>query len=441
MPAENAWRCTACRRVSNAAAQPHSHVRNGQPCGPFAPAVIGSDGTVLVEAPPIERPTTYRQSLLRSFEVCPRRALHDLLLPGDLSVGNVGASADLGSCLHAVVAEILRTLSRQKETQISTQEGIEIMREVYARGPWVLPAEDRDDLRAFTLSFCTYYSWTRPPIAIEGRPAWAAGDAPAEPLSMDIMCPDGRTRRLTGTPDVVLADPGPSPGLIVIDWKSGRGKPRSPRQMPDDGQPIVGREYLSVEGTYQLDVYGLLAMNAWPLAQHVTLREAWLRFGERREATLDRSELEHVEHEIAIQMMKLDQAIDEGPDSGSKLTNPRPGRHCARACPVALSCPIPDEQRGDGAIRSPDCADENARRLVKVSAVRTDLLSKLKAWHESTGHCPEVGDGTVIRWSNEKAPRKFGAHPPLLPSPAADSDPMAPWLASLEAQQETGAAG
>lgn len=432
-PANYYWRCTGCGRISWAVHKPSSHRRHGQPCGPFAPALVAPEGAVLAPAGATitpagvpERPTTFRQSLLRSFEVCPRRALHELLIPGDLSVGNVEATADLGSAAHAVLIEILATLRRegasidgqgraQHAEQLSTQEGIEIMYETLGRGEWVLPTSEREQLRHFVLSFCSNERYRVKPTRIM---------AMEQRLSLDLLCSDGKTRTLTGQPDVIMAD-APA-GLVVVDFKTGRGKPPSPRQMPEEGAPIVGREYLSPEGPVQLLIYGLLALREYPAAQHVTLRELWLRFGETREATLTRDDLEHVEREVALQMMLLDRAIDEGPDSGSKLTNPRPGRQCVRGCPVSTSCPIPEEQRGEGAISSPEDADENARRMVKVTAVRTALIARLKAWHELTGHCPEVGDGTQVRWEGEKGSRKFGAFPPdpaeAAPVPTVGSD-------------------
>src|SRR3954454_14652986 len=103
--------------------------------------------------------TTFRQSLLSSFEQCPRRAMHGMAIDDDLSVGNVGASADLGSAFHAFAAEYLRTLWRQGEKQMPTQEDIEIMYEALAAGPWVLPANERDDLRSMVLNFASYYTW------------------------------------------------------------------------------------------------------------------------------------------------------------------------------------------------------------------------------------------------------------------------------------------
>ena len=444
------WRCDGCGKIANAQHKPSSHRRRGQACGPFVAAVVAGEGAVLAPAGATitervapKRPTTYRQSLLRSFEICPRRALHELLIPGDLSVGNVGSSADLGSASHAVFTEILATIKREGVSvdehgrrhvidQLSTQEGIEVMYEVLAAGEWVLSTDDRDTLRDFVLWFCSYPRYRFNPgriMSLERR------------LSLDLLCPDGVTRTLTGQPDLVLSDP--PDGLIVVDYKTGRGKPPSPRQMPEEGEPIVGRQYLSEGGTFQLDIYGLLALKGHtedgyrlaPRARRVTLREAWMRFGEHREATLGIEELEHVEREIAVQMMLLDRAIDEGADSGSKLTNPRPGRQCARACPVSMSCPVPEEQRGEGAIGSPADADENARRWVKVRAVDAALRARLKAWHEETGHCPDVGDGTQVRWEGERGSRKFGAHPPAVPADPAEREAAdAAFVAAMEAE-------
>ncbi len=466
-----AWRCTGCSKLSNAKTKPRRHVRGPDYCGPFEPAQVAPDGAVVVErsnVPTMERarPTTYRQSLLRDFETCPRRALHSLAIPNDLSVGNVGSSADLGSASHAVLIAIINTL-RQHGTsldehgrrvaveQLSTQEGIEVMYETLAAGEWVLTAEDRADLRGFVLTFCS-----------EKKYRWQPGRilATERRLHLDIVCPDGKTRRLTGQPDVILADPPDS--LIIVDFKTGRGQPSNPRPRcqvcgewasnaahghggshrftpPPDDAPIVGRQYL--DSTYQLDIYGLLALRGVDedghrlsaRARQATLREAWMRFGELREATLTVDELEHVEREVAVQMMLLDRAIDEGPDSGSKLTNPRPGKQCSRACPVLLSCPIDHEQRGDeGAITSPEEADELVKAWVKAKADYQALGKRVKAWHDVTGHCPEVGDGTVARWKAKASGkgRDFGVFEPEVIE-LDDGRYIEQWTAELEAQQ------
>src|SRR4051794_25043904 len=194
---------------------------------------------------------SFRQSLLASFETCPRRALHGMLIDDDLTVGRVGATADLGSAFHAVAAEILKTLYRQGEPQMPTQEAIECMYEVLGVGAWSLPADARDDLRSIVLNFASYYTWTPSRIlALERR------------LSAEIVCQDGEIRELTGQPDLIISDP--PDGLVIVDWKTGRAVPRSPRTLPPKGEAIVGKQYLSDRGHYQLDIYGLLALRHYP---------------------------------------------------------------------------------------------------------------------------------------------------------------------------------
>lgn len=339
---------------------------------------------------------TFRQSILSSFETCPRRTRADMAIPDNLSTGNVGVSADLGTLVHEVNAEILRTLRRQGEAQIPTQEAVEIMREVYAASPIVLPAQERDDLRWLTLGFCNYRFEPKRFLAIEQK------------LEASLRCPDGETRTVTGTPDLLMQDSGN--GIIILDWKSGRGKPPSPRKPPPEGQPIQGKQYLSERGHMQLDTYGFLAMTEYPAAEYAILRELHLRSGEIREATLGRDELEHVEHELAAHMQKLDTAIEEGEDS--ELWRPRPGRHCLRQCPVARSCPIPVEQRGEGSLENDEQADQMAREWPVVDGLRDHLRENLKAYHEDTGYAPQVGDGTVLRWKEkEGGGRSFGQWP------------------------------
>lgn len=340
---------------------------------------------------------TYRQSLLAGFETCPRRTRADMALPDNLSTGNVGVSADLGTLVHEVNAEILRTLRRQGEAQIPTQEAVEIMREVYAASPIVLPAKERDDLRWLTLGFCNYRFEPKRILAIEKK------------LEATLRCPDGEMRTVTGTPDLLMQDSGS--GIIIPDWKSGRGKPRSPRKLPPEGEPIQGKQYLSERGHFQLDCYGLLALTEYPAAEYAILRELHLRSGEIREATLGRDELEHVEHELAAHMQKLSRAIEEGEDS--ELWRPRSGRHCLRQCPVARSCPIPVEQRGEGSLENDEQADVMAEEWPVIDGLRQHLRKTLRCYHEETGYAPQVGDGAVLRWKQTPSGgRTFGMHEP-----------------------------
>ncbi len=396
----NAFRCTSCGKLSNATSMPRAHTRAGATCGPFAEAVIGGEGSVIVDARPITPPDTYRQSLLRSFETCGLRTLHELRLAGDLSTGNVGSLAHLGSAMHAVFAQLLKDLRKTGHEQPTHIEASDAMHAVLAAGPWVLPADERDTLRELVLAFASYHRWpTTRILAIEER------------MSIELACPDGEIRTLTGQPDLLIARS--SDTIEVTDHKSGWTR-KDPRKAPEPGEPIRGLEYLSDRGHFQLDCYGVLVLHRYPAARRVTLCERYYRTGgPPREATLSRDELPEVERQIGLQMMLLDRAITEG--DRSELWRPMPGRQCLRQCPIARSCPIPAEQRGLGALDSPEAADMEAERFVVVDALRQQQRDALKAFHEESTptHAPQVGDGTGLFWrekSNGKG-REFGVFP------------------------------
>ena len=379
--------------------------------------------------------TAFRQSLLASFEECPRRAILGREVGDDITTGNVGASADLGSAFHAFAAEYLRTLWRQDEAQMPTQEAVEVMREILAHGAqrmnvstgemvrerWVLPADERDDLLWLVLGFCKY-EWTPRRIMADGTDLDPNGGR----LSADIVCPDGKVRTLTGQPDVILADP--PDGIVVVDYKSGKGRPKAPRENLE-AEYAQGKQYLSERGHFQLDAYGLLGMRKYPNVSRAVLRELHLRSGKVREAVLTRDELEHVEWEIGNHLMLLDEAVRA--EEGDALRKPRPGAWCARKCPVAASCPVPAEQRGVGALDNPEAANEAAARFVNVDGLRNTLREQLRTYYEQTGRAAEVGDGTAVFWRPKPNGngRAFGVFPvediPALPDTDAELEATA----------------
>lgn len=421
------WRCEGCGRVSQASHRPQHHWRHGQHCGPFAPATIAPDGAVVMVTAPAseaEPELRYRQSTLRAYLECPRRTI----LASPLTTGTIGSSADLGSAFAATAAEIRRTLRRQGESQIATQEAVEVMREVTATGPWVL---DADDYMRLVQMVCNFAEEKWNParfMAIEQR------------LSMEIVCPDGEIRTFTGTPDVVIADPGDPPGVVIVDDKTGMARPQSPKEPPPEGEPIRGAQYLSEHGYFQLVGYGALAMHEWPRIQRATLREKnWRWMGPPREATMTRDDLEHVLPYLGRLMMQLDRGLREG--ERSEFAKPRPGTQCNTRCPVALSCPVPQEQRGLGVLGSRSAADEAARRWVVIRALDQQLRKGLKAIHDETGYCPQVGDGRVVRWKDKAdgKGRDFGAFDPPANGEAqqrADEDFVASLAAELAKQRD-----
>jgi hypothetical protein len=324
-------------------------------------------------------PLRLRQSRLRSFTACPLRTINE----SEESVGFVGAAADLGSAFHAIAAEILLTLRRQGEQHIPTEEGVNIMREQLATGPWVLGMEDLAWLRQFVLAFCER-TWTPERfVAVEKR------------LLCEVLCPDGEIRTISGTPDLLIAEPPDT--VACLDWKTGQGVPRTPRELPAEGEPIRGTEYLSEGGYAQLAIYSLLVMRNYPSVQRVILREISVRWGGApREAVLSRAALEHVEREVGLIAMQLDTAMREG--EGHELAKPRPGPHCVTRCPIARRCPVAREERGLGVLETLAHATAEAQAWEATGGLQKQRRKALVAFCESTGQYVPVGNDRFCGW-------------------------------------------
>lgn len=336
--------------------------------------------------------TSYRQSVLSGMQKCPRRVKFDLLA-GDVRAGWVDSSGDLGSIFHAIAARILQALKVRGMQEMPWSEAREIMYEVAAEYPAVLPTREFHDLHYLVEGFCRFRWDVRRILAIE------------EQIEAEVMGQDGALRMITGHPDILLADP--PDGVIIIDYKSGRGKPKSPRGQAD-AEHVSGRQYLSERGLFQLDCYGALALRRYPQARRATLKEYHLRTGQVREATLERHALPEVERQLGIQAQQLEMALAEGPKSDRWY--PKPGDHCGgHKCPVARSCPIPREMRGLGAVDSSASAKVAAAAFVVAQAQYRHASEQVKAFHEGTGEAPVLPDGSVVGWLVDgKGGRKFG---------------------------------
>lgn len=331
-----------------------------------------------------------RQSLLRTYDQCPQAAVWDAEGYQDYSTGPQA----LGTALHAVAEEIVRTLVKQDEEQMPTEEAITVMREVMARKEMPhLSSKLMDDLRMLTLRFAEY-TWTPKYVR------WLE-----ERLFVDIACPDGITRTVTGQPDIMLADP--PDGAIVVDLKSGQARPAAPRN-PDDPQEWTkdkGRPYLSERGHFQLDVYGLLVLKTYPRVNRVTLRELHVRWGETREAVLMRDDLEHLEPRVATALMNLDLTL-----RGEREPEPRPGVWC-RNCPRPTSCPIPWEERVGGTLTSEEEALSYARIFAVVEPLRGRLIKELKTYvDQGDGKAIDLNDSNIVGWDREGTGRRWGIH-------------------------------
>lgn len=342
----------------------------------------------------LPRPEVFRQSLIRSFTICPRRTMHSLKVPENLPTGWVEHYGDLGTAWHEYMHLYLKTLGDQGEQQMPTQEAVEVMYEVLAELPFTLPFEALDELRGMVLGFCD----------IKWNPRLLAQADYEVELRAQIAGPDGVERTLKGTPDVLMFDP--PDGILVIDAKSGRGRPKGPKAEPAEGEIVVDRKYLS--DLFQGDTYSLLALRRYPAARKVTFREYHLRSRQIRQGTLTRDELEHVERKLGLLMQQLDDAIAGGEESA--VWRPRPGGHCNRQCPVARSCPIPKEMRGDGALETQEDADEAAKRLAVLEGERSAVIAQLKARAEDPANpLPSVNEDEVVGWKPASGKgRRFG---------------------------------
>lgn len=341
-------------------------------------------------------PATFRQSHLRRFANCPLAASFDLF---DFR-GFDTEPAALGTMTHRVVVEIIRTLWRTGNDMISTEEAMVILREVCAQADvpsaqiLVLGEESIRRLVGMVLTFCARPWQMRRLMAVEQR------------LHVDVQCADGQVRRLTGQPDVLMADPPDA--VVIIDFKTSMARTREPR----DGNYTKenGRPYITDEGNFQLSNYGWLVMRNYPSVQRAILREHNLRWDTTREAVIYRSDLEHVEPYMASLAQLMDRGVREG--SGSGVWRPKPGAHCSY-CPRPSACPVPSEARGNAAIQDDAMAEQYAKEMVTSERVREHRRAALKAWHEKTGR-PIPIDDKEIRWKDKASGkgRDFGMFDP-----------------------------
>jgi hypothetical protein len=332
-----------------------------------------------------------RQSALRTWDQCPMRAVAEATRS---FVEYSSGPASLGTGFHLFMDEFLRTLHRQGEEAMPTEEAVAIMREVLGQPDCPhLSVEQQRELLIVVLQAAQRKWPTRRLVLVEER------------LFADVKCPDGKTRRITGQPDAVFADP--PKGAVCLDHKTSWAVPPAPRD--GDFSRDGGRPYLSERGTFQLDTNGLLIMRNFPAIRRVILREYYPRLDEIREAVLSVEELEHVERRLGLIVMRFEQSL-----GGVLDPEPRPGKWCSH-CPVSRECPVPEGDREPGVLDSPERADAEARRWQVVSELDDDLRAALKNYHEETGYAPAVGDGRVARWDppikRGEGKRKFGLFP------------------------------
>lgn len=338
---------------------------------------------------------TMRQSNLATFSRCPLSARFELEAGERYSPELIR-----GTICHRVAAEIMRTLRRTGESAIPVQEALNIAYEqmaqvdVPSKDVIVLSAEEKLNVIQFVVRFATDWEFDGARIlAVEER------------LTHTIKCEDGVERVLTGSPDAIIADPPDA--LIVPDYKSGWGPPKTPRS----DEPAEPRRYLTERGHYQLDTYGLLALVRYPKAERVTLHEVHPRASESRDAVLERDDMQEVERLIGIDLMLMDRATSEGRDS--KVWKAVGGTSQCGWCIGRHECPKASQRLDVKPILDLGMAVDYAERVEAVTPYRAkDLIPACKAWVEANGPIP-LPDGRVLGWRNlaEKG-RRFEAHTP-----------------------------
>jgi hypothetical protein len=225
-----------------------------------------------------------------------------------------------------------------------TQEAVEVMYEVLAG------CRSRCRSRRSTISA----AWSSGSASqVEPEDARRRADFEEE-LRADVVCPDGEVRVLKGTPDVLMFDPPHS--LLIIDAKraaagrgvrgrAGAGRDRGGAQVPLG--PVPGRHVFAA------------GLRRYPAAQRVTFRECHLRSGQVRQGDAGRASARARRAEAGA----ADDAA--GPMRSRRARTRRcgvrgRGRIAIGSARWRVSCPIPQEMRGDGAIESPEDANAGA---------------------------------------------------------------------------------
>ena len=357
----------------------------------------------------VKAPDPLRQSSIARFDSCALSLLLDAMTP----VRTSGDLAARGSLFHEWVARALRQMRAEGWDSYPVEMGLELLLHVLAQADVEqvvhLPMKELRWLRVLVTKWCEGGSFNaRRIVAIEER------------LEMPLMVPDGRgglyERVITGKPDVLVADPSAhGNGMIIPDWKTGWAPPAKltgemAQRRDDAGQGEDPQEKLTDQGYAQQVIYGALVLHNYPAIQRVTLREAYVMYGEYREATIERYQLERVLDILAATVAQIDQAFAEGPDSERWI--PTAGMHCA-TCPAPRRCPLKD---WEGIPETLEEAQLLAREWHVGAVVRKDREPLIKGWVDQHGPIPidHAKGRREVGWVANKTGngRRFVMHEP-----------------------------
>lgn len=322
-----------------------------------------------------------RQSDLSHFDDCELSSLFSLRYENGWSTHPQAR----GTIEHRAIAECIRTMQAQDSEAIPVGEALAILEEVcYQHG---VPAHERvrvplremDDIEMAIIKFANDNSFSVRDIhGVERR---LDCEVPYRTEHGEIV-----KRAVTGQIDLLVMR-----GLdeaVVVDWKGTWALP--PRHEEDDKKPG-----LSYHGYFQQLFYGVLVMENFPAIMAVVLREFYHRRTAARPARMTRQDLPRARERLAKLVHAFDAAIAAG--EPPKLTldaldahgywKPSPGHHCGY-CAKASLCPIDDDYKGDGGIRTPEEAARAAGWRQRFRAVDKHLTEHLKVWCELHGPIP-----------------------------------------------------
>lgn len=323
-------------------------------------------------------PDPLRQSQIARFDNCALSLKLDVEMPGQHR-GNLAA---LGTLWHRWVSRVIALMRATGATTFPVEMGMAELQTVVAQRDVPdeavvhLPMAELKWLRICVTKWCHGGAFNaQRVIAIE------------EELKSVIAVPDGRggfyERTIVGHPDVLVADP--PKGVIVVDWKTGWTPPSKLSEDALDERVAHAEEHtekLTDQGYAQQVIYGTLILDNYPAIERVTLREAYIRHGEYREATVDRYHLERLKDVIAAVVAQIDAAFEAGPDSPRWI--PSAGVHCG-ICPAPRHCPLKEYA---GIPTDLDEAQLLAREWIVAAQVRKERLPLLKGWVNANGPIP-----------------------------------------------------
>jgi hypothetical protein len=324
-------------------------------------------------------PEYLRQSQIARFDNCALSLLLDVEEPGSHR-GNLAA---IGTLWHRWVARAIKLMQLQGMTSIPVDVGLTELLDVIAQRDVEdaavvhLPMAELKWLRIMVTRWCydSHFDSNRV-LAIEGE--WSG----------TIAVPDGNggfyPRKVVGHPDVVVGDP--PDGIIIVDWKTGWSPPAKlgaeDEQLHGSEAVEVKDEKLTDQGYAQQVIYGILGLQQYPAVNKVTLREAYLRHGEYREATIERVNLERLMDVLGAVIAQIDAAFEAGPDSERWI--PSAGVHCG-ICPQPRKCPLTDWH---GIPTTLEEAQLLANEWIVAEKVRKERAPLLKGWVDVNGPVP-----------------------------------------------------